>query len=120
MVSITLFHRPGKAMLFVMVKACLHYQICFHTLSILLPSIGKAHCKAECVIYLVPLPKIDELYAILNGSTVYSSLDYTSGYNHITLSPAAEKKSAFITPFGKFEFKRIPFALAPTLHIFSS
>ena len=76
----------------------------------------KTHSKAQAVLSLVPLPKIDELYAILNGSTVYSSPNCTSGYHHITLSPEAQKKFAFIIPIGKFWFKKIPFGFtqAPT------
>ena len=49
---------------------------------------------------------------MLNGWTVYSLLDCTSGYLHIALSSEAEKKSAFMMPFGKFEFKKVPFGLA--------
>ena len=60
---------------------------------------------------LVSLPKIDELYTMLNGSNVNSSLDYTSGYHHITLLPEAQKKSAFMTLIGKFKFMKVPFGL---------
>ena len=49
---------------------------------------------------------------MLNSSTVYSSLDCTSGYHHIALSPKAQNKSAFVIPFGKLEFKKVPFCLA--------
>ena len=49
---------------------------------------------------------------MLNGLTVYSSLDCTSGYHHIALSPEAYRISAFMTPFRKFEFKKVPFGLA--------
>ena len=44
----------------------------------------------------------DELYAMPNGSTIYSSLDCTSGYHHIALSTEAQKKPAFVTPLGNF------------------
>ena len=71
-----------------------------------------AHSKAHSVLSLVSLPKIEELYAMLNGSTVYSSLDCTSGYHYSTLSPQAHKKCTFATPFGKYEFKKVPFSLS--------
>ena len=53
---------------------------------------------------------------MLYGTKVYSSLDCTSGYHHIGLSPGAQLKSAFVTPFGKYKFKKVPFGLtqAPT------
>ena len=44
---------------------------------------------------VVLLLKINELNAKLNGSAVYFSLDCTSGYHHLALSPEAPKQSAF-------------------------
>ena len=49
---------------------------------------------------------------MINDSTVYLSLDLISGYHHIALSPKAQKNSAFVTPNGMFEFKKVPFGLA--------
>ena len=46
-------------------------------------------------ISLIPLPKIDELYAKLKGYKVFSSLDLRSGYYHIRLTESAKPKSAF-------------------------
>ena len=61
---------------------------------------------------MVHLPKIDEIYANLQGSGVYSNLDMRSGYHHLVLSKGSRPKSAFVTPLGKWEFKRFPFGLA--------
>ena len=55
------------------------------------------------VLTLVPLPKIDEIYARLKGSKVYSGFDAQSGYHHMRLSAKARPKSAFITPTDKYE-----------------
>ena len=64
-------------------------------------------------ISLVPLPKIDELYAKLQGYKIFSTLDLHSGYYHIGLSHSAKPKTAFvISGMGKYEFKRVPFGLA--------
>ena len=64
-------------------------------------------------ISLVPLPKIDELYAKLQGFKVFSTLDLWSGYYHIGLSDSAKPKTAFVVSgMGKFEFNRVPFGLA--------
>ena len=64
-------------------------------------------------ISLVPLPKIDELYAKLQGHKIFSTLDLHSGYYHIGLSDSAKPKTAFvISGMGKYEFKRVPFGLA--------
>ena len=77
---------------------CVYY----HTLNSLLPHIVKAHSNAQGILSLVPLPMIDDLYAMLNGSTAYSSLYYTSGYHYFELFPKAQKKSAFTTLISKF------------------
>ena len=61
---------------------------------------------------MVPLPKIDEIYARLKGSNIYSTFDMRSGYYHIVLSVKSRPKSAFVSSFGKWEFKRCPFGLA--------
>ena len=58
----------------------------YHTLNNLLTPVKKAHSKAKGVLTLVPLPKVDEIYARLDGSTVYSMLDMRSGYYHVELT----------------------------------
>ena len=64
-------------------------------------------------ISLVPLPKIDELYAKLQGYKIFSTLDLRSGYYHIGLSHSAKPKTAFvISGMGKYEFNRVLFGLA--------
>ena len=52
---------------------------------------------------------------MIDSLTVDSSLDCTSGYHHITLSPEAQKKSAFIT---QLKFKKVPFGLVLTPEYF--
>ena len=64
-------------------------------------------------ISLVPLPKIDELYAKLQGYKIFSTLDLRSGYYHIGLSHSTKPKTAFvISGMGKYEFNRVLFRLA--------
>ena len=72
----------------------------------------KAFSKAKGILTLVPLPKIDEIYARLKGSNIYSTFDMRSGYYHMVLSEKSRPKSAFVSSFGKWEFKRCPFGLA--------
>ena len=61
---------------------------------------------------LIPLPKIDEMYANLCGAKVFTTLDLRSGYYHIALDQESKAKTAFVTPFGKYEFNTVPFGLA--------
>ena len=55
---------------------------------------------------------MDEIYARLKGSNIYLTFDIRSGYYHMVLSEKSRPKSAFISSFGKWEFKRCPFGLA--------
>ena len=89
-------------------RLCVDYQ----AINSLLPSVKKAFSKEKGVLTLVPLPKIDEIYAGLKGSKIYSTFDMRSGYYHMVLSEESRPKSAFVFSFGKLEFKRCPFGLA--------
>ena len=76
------------------------------------PEVTKADGGKGCI-SLIPLPKIDELYAKLKGYKVFSSLDLRSGYYHIGLSASAKPRSAFVlSSLGKYQFNRVPFGLA--------
>ena len=91
-------------------RMCVDYCL----LNQLLPKVDKAHSKAKGVLTLVPLPKIDEIYAKLEGSTIYSTFDMRSGYYHLELNEESQPKSAFVVggpKGGKWEFKRCPFGL---------
>ena len=41
-----------------------------------------------------------------------TTLDLRSGYHHIVIDQDAIKKTAFVTPFGKYEYMKVPFDLA--------
>ena len=68
--------------------------------------------KSTGCLSLYPLPKIDEMFAKLNNSTVFSTIDLRSGYYHIGLTRESRAKSAFVVPMGKWQFKRTPFGLS--------
>ena len=55
-------------------RMCVDYCM----LNQLLPRVDKAHSKARGVLTLVPLPKIDDIYAKLEGSTIYSTFNMRS------------------------------------------
>ena len=89
-------------------RMCVDYQ----RINKLHPEVTKTDSGKGCI-SLIPLPKIDELYAKLKGYKVFSSLDLRSGYYHIGLTDSAKPKSAFVlSSLGKYQFNRVPFGLA--------
>ena len=59
-----------------------------------------------------PLPRIDEMLALIRGHKFLTTLDCTGAFHGLRLSPDAAKKSAFIIHLGKFKWKVAPFGLA--------
>ena len=43
---------------------------------------------------------------------VFSSLDIRLGYHHISIHPESRPKTAFICPYGKFQWKRVSYGIA--------
>jgi hypothetical protein len=58
-----------------------------------------------------PLPNMMDFAAKAAGCTVFSKVDLRKGYNQIPVNPADVPKTAITTPFGLFEYKRLPFGL---------
>jgi hypothetical protein len=57
------------------------------------------------------LPRMDNLAASLSGCRVFSKLDLKQGYHQIPMQAVDIKNTAIITPFGLFEYTRIPLGL---------
>ena len=87
---------------------CIDYRKLNSSLLAVTPAIG----TKKGTIALMPLLKIDELFALLKGAKYFTTLDLWSGYYHIQLDEESTPKSAFTTVFGKFEFLRLPFGLS--------
>jgi len=58
-----------------------------------------------------PVPHLQDFAANLHGKRVFSKLDLVRAYNQIPVDADDVPKTAIITPFGKFEFLRMPFGL---------
>ena len=58
-----------------------------------------------------PMPKVEDIFSKLNGVTYFTTLDLRSDYHHIPLDKPSIPKTAFNSPFGKFEYVKVPFGL---------
>ena len=65
-----------------------------------------------------PLPRVEELLAGLEGSNIFSKMDANSGFWQINLHPESRKLTTFITPFGRFQFKKMPFGISAAPEFF--
>ena len=58
------------------------------------------------------MPKVENIFSKLNGVKYFSTLDLCTGYHHIPLDESSIPKMAFNSPFGKYEYVKVPFGLA--------
>lgn len=65
-----------------------------------------------------PIPRIEELFHKLQGGRYFSKIDLSEAYLQIELSDAAKRIMVINTPFGLYQYKRMPFGIASAPAIF--
>ena len=65
-----------------------------------------------------PIPHIHSFSAVTAGASVFSVIDLVRGYHQIPMHQDHIQKTAIITPFGLYEFLRMPFGLKNSAQAF--
>lgn len=65
-----------------------------------------------------PLPRVDDILHKAKVTNSMSTIDLQCGYWQIRVHPADQNKTAFVTPFGMYKFKRVLFGLQNAQAIF--
>ena len=60
------------------------------------------------------LPEVEDIFSRLGKAKYFTTLDLRSHYHNIALEDDSIKKTAFVTPFCKFEYFHVPFGTKNT------
>ena len=58
-----------------------------------------------------PLPRIEDILDQLGNSKYFTTMDLESGYHQVLISKEDRSKKGFRTPYGHFEYIRMPFGM---------
>ena len=58
------------------------------------------------------MPKVEDIFLKLNGAKYFTTLDLRARYHHVPLDNSSILKTTFNSPFGKYEYVKVPFGLA--------
>ena len=58
-----------------------------------------------------PLPRIQDCLDAVYGSTLFTTVDMTSGYHQVPVKESDIPKTAFVTKYGMYEFTKMPMGL---------
>lgn len=58
-----------------------------------------------------PIPDVSDILESLNGQKIFSTLDATEGFHQIQVHQGDRQYTAFNSPFGLFQYTRVPFGM---------
>lgn len=61
--------------------------------------------------YHYPLPRIEDLFAVLGGGEQYTKLDLSNAFQQCVLDEDSQAMTAITTHIGTFVYKRVPFGI---------
>ena len=65
-----------------------------------------------------PLPRIEDMLGRLEGAKWFSKMDANSGFWQIEMGEKSRPLTTFITPFGRFRFRKMPFGISAAPEFF--
>ncbi|UYV83522.1 K02A2.6-like [Cordylochernes scorpioides] len=65
-----------------------------------------------------PIPSVEYTLAQMGGAKLFSKLDANIGFWQIPLSEESSSLTTFLTPFGRYRFKRLPFGISSAPEVF--
>lgn len=65
-----------------------------------------------------PLPRIEEIFAALQGGQKFTKLDFLNAYNQLVLDEKTSELLSWSTPFGIYKVFRLPYGTKPACSIF--
>lgn len=78
------------------------------------------HLNAMTTKDAYPVPLLRDLTTRLNKAEIFSKIDLEKAYYQIPMKQEHIKKTAILTPFGLFQFNRMPFGLKNASATFQS
>jgi hypothetical protein len=78
----------------------------------------KAGVNTQLELQEYALPRVEDIFARLNGCTHFSKLDLSAAYNQIALQPEAKCLTTINTTKGLFQYQVLPFGIASAPAIF--
>ena len=66
-----------------------------------------------------PLPSIETNLQLLHNSKIYTTLDSAGAFHGIPVAPASRPLTAFVSPRGLFQFKRMPFGIKSSPSVYA-
>ena len=67
-----------------------------------------------------PIPSIEEIFDTLQESAYFTTIDMSWGFYQLPMEPKSQNYTAFSTPFGSFQWLRMPMGLTRSPNTFQS
>ena len=58
--------------------------------------------------FMWPMPRVEDIFSKLNGAKCFSTIVLCTGYHHTPLNEGSIPKTAFTSPFRKYEYRWVP------------